>query len=149
MNIGSQMSCVCPQIWERSNRGSRHAFWELSCSSWVLAYSNGETSELVEILDSHGRGMQAEQTEDTNAAPISEALAANWPSLWLTWAVKNTRSSRRAFGIYHRHCSLECYIQLLKIFANFLLEIKGKTTHIISNEKVFFTENTHVISALS
>lgn len=149
MNTGKQMSCVRPQIWERSNVGSRHAFWELSCSGWARACSNGENSELVEIPDSHSRGRQADQTEDTNGPLISEDLAANWPSLWLTWTVKNTHSSRTAFRIYHRHCSVEWYIQLLKIFASFLVEIKSKTTCMISNKKLFFTENMHVISALS
>lgn len=55
---------------------------KFSCSGWVLTHSDGENSELVEILDSHGRDRRADKTEDANVPAISD-LAADLPSLWL------------------------------------------------------------------
>lgn len=122
-NTGDRICCVCPQIWERSNMESRYGFGDLSCSGWVLTYFSEENSELVEI-DSHSRGRQTIETEVT---------AVPYCGLYEQW--KTPHFSQTAFGIYHRHCSVKRHIQLLEIFANFLAEIKSKTTCIISNRE--------------
>lgn len=41
------------------------------------------------------------------------------------------------------YCSADSELQLLKIFANFLIDIKNKSVLIISNKKLRFSENMH------
>lgn len=115
--------------------GGTHFFhWRVPSVSW----------------DGHGRGRQACKTEDPNVSLLTRFhvalilgdFATNWPSSWLIRTVKNTHSSSTAFGIRQirsdRHCSAEWEMQLLKIFADFLVDIKSKSTFIISHKKLLF-----------
>lgn len=126
----------------------RHAYWDPSHSGQVLPYSNGENS-----WDSHGIGRQADKTEHTCLATDKISCTSNFRILCykLAWFVVCMSSEKCSLCWSHiqdptapiRYCSADSELQLLKIFANFLIDIKNKSVLIVSNKKLLFSKNMH------